>query len=304
MASLSRVASLFRGRVAQARSLSTQTAQPQVSNLWRGAMGLCGVGAVGSAAALAYTEVAMPVYAEEEFSHPPHYGWDHQGYTETFDHASIRRGYEVYKQVCAACHSLDRIAFRNLIGEVYTEPEVKAMAAEYECQDKEPNDKGDMFMRPCKPSDYMPAPYANENASRAANDGAYPPDLSVIVKARHGGEDYVFSLLTGYCDAPAGYDLPEGKNFNPYFVGSAIGMAAPLYDEIIEYEDGTPATTSQLAKDVSVFLAWTAMPEHDERKRMGLKAAFVMSLLMMSALYLKRHTWAPLKSRKVIYNRK
>ena len=234
-----------------------------------------------------------------------------------FTYGSIRRGYEVYKQVCAACHSLDRIAFRNLIGEVYSDDEVKELSAEYQIQDKEPNDKGEMFMRPGKASDYLPAPYPNEQASRAANDGAYPPDLSVIVKARHGGEvscgstvllitpmwlavavlspgthflrsfaqlaiarvsdkagrlcgfcfgslaqNYIFSLLTGYCDAPAGYDLPEGKNFNPYFVGSAIGMGAPLYDEIIEYEDGTPATMSQLAKDVATFLAWTAMPEH------------------------------------------
>ncbi|KAG0074376.1 cytochrome c1, partial [Podila epicladia] len=145
---------------------------------------------------------------------------------------SIRRGYQVYKEVCAACHSLDRIAWRNLIGVSHTEAEVKAMAEEHEYTDG-PNDVGDMFERPGKPSDYMPRPYANEEQARAGNMGAYPPDLSLMIKARHGGADYVFSLLTGYQDPPAGVEIREGLNFNPYFPGGAIGMARVLYDGLL-----------------------------------------------------------------------
>lgn len=126
-----------------------------------------------------------------------------------------------------------------------------------------------------------------------------PPDLSVIVKARHGNEDYIFALLTGYCDPPAGIELGEGQHYNPYFAGGKIGMQAPLYDEILEYEDGTPATTSQLAKDVSTFLCWAAEPEHDERKRMGMKAMIYLSILGALSFYFKRAKWAVLKSRQV-----
>lgn len=242
--------------------------------------------------------------AEEEVLHPPHYGWSHNAFNETFDHASIRRGYEVYRQVCAACHSMNSIAFRNLIDVIYTEEEVKTLAAEFEVKNKEPNDDGDYFMRPAKPFDYFPAPYENEQQSRKANAGAYPPDLSVIVKARHGNEDYIFSLLTGYCDAPAGVSIAEGQHFNPYFPGGKIGMQAPLYDEIIEYEDGTPASTAQLAKDVATFLAWSAEPEHDDRKRMGVKAILMLSTLAALLLYVKRAKWAPLKSRAITYQPK
>jgi len=243
------------------------------------------------------------MYALEEQVHVPHYHWSHSGPLDTFDKASIRRGYEVYKQVCAACHSMDRIAFRNLVGTVYTEDEAKKVAAEYSVVNGEPNDKGDSFKRPGKLFDYFPAPYENEQQSRTANAGAYPPDLSVIVKARHGNENYIFSLLTGYCEPPAGVTCAEGQNFNPYFAGSKIGMAAPLYDEIIEYEDGTTPSTSQLAKDVSTFLAWSAEPEHDQRKQMGFKAMAVLSLLTCFSMYYKRHTWSQLKSRQIIFKK-
>jgi len=198
---------------------------------------------------------------------------------------------------------MDRIAFRNLVDTIYPEEHVKELAAEYEYVNGEPGDDGELFNRPGKLSDYFPAPYANEQASRAANGGAYPPDLSVITKARHGGEDYIFALLTGYCDLPAGVTIAEGQHYNPYFPGGAIGMQAPLYDEIIEYEDGTPATTSQLAKDVATFLCWTAEPEHDDRKKFGLKAIVVLSLLTGFLMYLKRSKWASLKNRKIVYRK-
>jgi ubiquinol-cytochrome c reductase cytochrome c1 subunit len=263
-------------------------------------MGFASAGLVGSGAALAYGE-SLPLLAEEEVVHPPHQPWSHSGKLDTFDSASIRRGYEVYKQVCAACHSMERIAFRNLVDVIYSEDEMKAIAAEYDCKSLEPNDEGQMFKRPGKLSDYFPSPYENEQESRAANAGAYPPDLTVITKARHGGEDYIFALLTGYCDPPAGVTMAEGQHYNPYFPNGAIGMQAPLYDEVIEYEDGTPATTSQLAKDVSTFLAWAAEPEHDQRKMMGLKATVVLSLLTVLAFYYKRHKWASLKTRRISY---
>lgn len=164
-----------------------------------------------------------------------------------------------------------------------------------------PDDKGKMFMRPGKLSDHFPSPYPNEESARYANNGSYPPDLSLITLARHGGEDYVFSLLTGYCDPPEGIKIQEGQYFNPYFPGGAIGMARALFDEAIEYSDGTPATTSQMAKDVSTFLVWAGQPEFDERKYLFLKASFFAVFLSISCLVWKRHVWASLKARKILY---
>jgi ubiquinol-cytochrome c reductase cytochrome c1 subunit len=152
--------------------------------------------------------------AAEDGLHPPAYPWAHKGPFDTFDHSAIRRGYQVYREVCSACHSLDRIAWRNLVGVSHTVDEVKAMAEEVEYTDG-PNDEGEMFERPGKLADYMPAPYPNDEAARAGNAGALPPDLSLMVKARHGGADYVYSLLTGYVDPPPGVHVAEGMNYNP-----------------------------------------------------------------------------------------
>lgn len=189
----------------------------------------------------------------DEGLHPPSYPWPNLGWFDTYDHASIRRGFQVYQEVCASCHSLQRIAWRNLVGVSHTVDEAKAMAADVEYQDG-PNDEGEMFQRPGKLSDYLPSPYPNEEAARAANGGGLPPDLSLIVKARHGGADYVFSLLTGYTDPPAGVNVQEGLNFNPFFPGTQIAMGRVLFDDLVEFDDGTPATTSQMAKDVVHFL--------------------------------------------------
>jgi len=237
----------------------------------------------------------------DEGLHPTPYPWSHNGWLDTFDHASIRRGYLVYREVCAACHSLDRIAWRNLVGVSHTADEARTLAEEHEYQDG-PDDNGEMFMRPGKLSDYMPAPYPNTEAARAGNAGALPPDLSLIIKARHGGADYVFSLLTGYIDPPAGVEVREGMNYNPYFPGGAISMARVLFDGLVEYDDGTPATTSQMAKDVVTFLSWAAEPEHDERKKNGIKAVILFSALFALSLYVKRFKWTPLKNRKMFYN--
>jgi len=243
----------------------------------------------------------LETHAEEIIDiHPPHFPWSHKGAFSSLDHASIRRGYKVYKEVCAACHSMNQLAFRHLIGVCFTEEEVKEIASEYQIRDG-PDDEGNMFERPGKPADYFPNPYANEEAARAANGGALPPDLSLITSARHGGEDYVFSILTGYYDTPAGVDLRDDLYYNVYFPGQAIAMAQALYTDIIEYEDGTPATVSQLAKDVCTFLKWAAEPEHDDRKRMGMKALTILSIIMFISWYYKRHKWTVLKSRKVVY---
>ena len=170
-----------------------------------------------------------------------------------------------------------------------TVDEAKAMAEENE-YDTEPNDEGEIEQRPGKLSDYIPSPYKNDQAARAANQGALPPDLSLMIKARHGGCNYVFSLLTGYPeDPPAGASVPAGLNFNPYFPGTGIGMARVLYDGLVEYEDGTPATTSQMAKDVVEFLNWTAEPEMDDRKRMGWKALTVSVFLFAISVWVKRY---------------
>ncbi|KAF8757516.1 Cytochrome C1 family [Rhizoctonia solani] len=218
--------------------------------------------------------------------HPASYPWSHKGWLDSFDHASIRRGYQVYREVCAACHSLDRIAWRNLVGVSHTVDEVKAMAEEVEYEDG-PNDAGEMFQRP---------------ANLPTICLLHTPTRKPHALARHGGADYVYSLLTGYVDPPAGVEVREGLNYNPYFPGGAIAMARVLFDGLVEYDDGTPATTSQMAKDVVTFLSWAAEPEHDERKKMGLQAVILLSSMLAISVYIKRFKWSVIKTRKILYN--
>ncbi|CAL5218558.1 g249 [Coccomyxa viridis] len=253
--------------------------------------GLAAVGGVGLALMEEEAEMGL---------HPPEYPWPHSGLFSAYDHAAIRRGHQVYSQVCAACHSVSQLHYRNLVGVAYTEDEAKEMAAEIEVEDG-PNDEGETFTRAGKLSDPLPRPYPNEEAARYANGGAYPPDLSLITKARHDGTNYVFSLLLGYHEPPAGVSVREGLHYNPYFPGGAIAMPKMLVDEGTEYDDDSVfATESQQAKDVTTFLAWAAEPEHDERKLMGAKWIFILSVVLLTAGYYKRWKWAPLKSRKVI----
>lgn len=234
--------------------------------------------------------------------HPTQYPWEHTKWTRTFDASALRRGFQVYREVCSACHSLKRIPYRKLVGAMATVDEMKALAEEHE-YDTEPNDEGEIEKRPGKLSDYIPSPYKNDEAARAANNGALPPDLSLIIKARHGGCNYVFNLLTGYPEEPpAGATVQSGLNFNPYFPGTGIAMARLLYDGLVEYEDGTPATASQMAKDVVEFLNWAAEPEMDERKKMGLKALVIGTALFALSVWVKRYKWSPIKTRKIVYN--
>jgi len=238
----------------------------------------------------------------EEGLHATKYPWVHAGWTKTFDHQALRRGFQVYQEVCSSCHSLSRIPYRSLVGVTHTVDEAKAMAEENEYDD-EPNDEGEIPKRPGKLSDYLPSPYKNDEAARAANNGALPPDLSLMVKARHGGCDYIFSLLTGYPEEPpAGVKVPDGLNFNPYFPGTGIAMARVLYNELVEYEDGTPASTSQMAKDVTEFLNWAAEPEMDQRKKMGLKVLAISSVLFALSVWVKRYKWVTIKTRKIAYD--
>ncbi|KAH3774999.1 hypothetical protein DPMN_176394, partial [Dreissena polymorpha] len=247
-----------------ARNLSFQN-MSKGKKMALGALGTMTAGGIGFAVAL-----NTAVLASDFVVHPPKFPWSFKGLLSAYDRDSMRRGFEVYKQVCAACHSLEYIRYRELVGVIFSKDEAKAQAAEATYVDG-PNDKGEMFERPGKLTDVMPKPYPNPEAAKAANNGALPPDLTFITRARHGGPDYIYALLTGYKEAPAGVNLGEGQHYNPYFPGGAISMAQALYNEIIEYQDGTPATQSQLAKDVVTFLAWCAEPEGDTRKRYFIK---------------------------------
>nr|POE63695.1 cytochrome c1, heme protein, mitochondrial [Quercus suber] len=293
--------------LASAKSAATKTAKSSSDGAsWTNTalLGSSSALAVGSVAWY-YYQFGRPTQAmtpAEEGLHATKYPWEHAKYHKTFDHASLRRGFQVYREVCAACHSLSRIPYRNAVGNFMTVDEAKALAEENE-YDTEPNDEGEIEKRPGKLSDYLPAPYKNDEAARAANNGALPPDLSLMVKARHGGCDYIFSLLTGYPEEPpAGAVVQSGLNFNPYFPGTGIAMARVLFDGLVEYDDGTPATTSQMAKDVVEFLNWTAEPEMDDRKRMGWKVMAVGSVLFAISVWVKRYKWSNIKTRRLLYN--
>jgi len=231
--------------------------------------------------------------------HAPHHPWNHEGPLDSYDHGSIRRGHQVYQQVCAACHSMQYVHWRQLVGVAYTEEEAKALAFETEVEDG-PNDEGEMFTRPGRLADKLPVPYANEQAARYANGGAYPPDLSLIAGARHNGQNYIFSLLTGYRAPPAGIEMREGLYYNPYFPGGAIAMPKMIVDGGAEYDDGTPASASQQAKDVTTFLAWSTNPYQDEMRVMGIKAVLLVSAMIVFASYSKRLRWSVIKSQRIV----
>lgn len=235
--------------------------------------------------------VSAPARAAGEAPHAPELHWSFSGLFGTFDRGALRRGFTVYKNVCAGCHGLRLVAYRNLQDIGFSEDEVKAIAAEYEFTDG-PNDDGEMYDRPGKPSDRFKSPFANEQAARASNGGALPPDLSLIVKARLGGADYVHGILTGYKEPPAGVQVPNGMYYNEYFPGHMIAMPPPLSEGVVEYADGTKATLEQLSQDVTTFLAWASEPELETRKRTGVKAILFLLLLTGLLYVVKRRIWA------------
>lgn len=210
----------------------------------------------------------------------------------SFDRKALRRGYQVYAEVCAGCHSLRLVAYRNLMDIGFNEDEVKAIAAEMEVKDG-PNDEGEMYMRPAIPADKFVSPFPNVQAARASNNGAYPPDLSLMTKARFGGPDYLYAILTGYQDeAPEGVELGDGMNYHKYFPGHQIAMPPPLADEGVEYADGTKATVDQQARDVTTFLTWAAAPELEKRTNLGIKVILFLIVLTAMLYALKRKIWA------------
>jgi ubiquinol-cytochrome c reductase cytochrome c1 subunit len=281
---------------------------------------LAAVGLVLSGAATAIAQEQEPAKTEgHSEANPTHFpikepkemSWSFSGPFGTYDKAQLQRGLKVYKEVCSACHSMDLVAFRTLSDLGYSEAQVKAFAAEYTINDG-PNDDGDMFDRPGKPSDYFPAPFANEQAAAASNGGAAPPDMSLLAKARGvergfpqfvfdiftqyaaGGPDYIHSLLTGYGETPpAGMTIPEGTYYNPYFAsGVSLKMPPPLSDGQVTYDDGAPETVDQYSQDVASFLMWAAEPHMEVRKKTGFRVVIFL-LLFAGLMYLtKRKVWA------------
>lgn len=246
--------------------------------------------------ALLAATFVMPVQASEGVMppHEPSAGWTHTGPFGTYDRAALQRGFQVYKQVCAVCHSLKLLSYRNLADLGFSDAEVKAIAADYQVTDG-PNDQGEMYQRAARASDHFVSPFPNDQAARAANGGALPPDLSLVVKARHHNEDYIYSLITGFgLTPPPEETIAKGMYYNPYFPGHQIAMPPPLKDDAVTYADGTKATTEQEARDVVQFLAWASEPNMEERKQMGLKA--VLFLLAFAAIMygVKRKVWKDL----------
>ncbi|MDC3188083.1 cytochrome c1 [Candidatus Pelagibacter sp.] len=224
--------------------------------------------------------------------------WTFKGLFGKFDRASLQRGYQVYTEVCAACHSMKYLSYRNLSekgGPEFSVAQAKAIAASFEVTDG-PNADGEMFQRPGKLSDKFVMPYENVKAAEAANGGAYPPDMSVLVKARGGGVDYIYSLLQGYEETPSGMILDDGVHYNKYMYGNKIKMSAPLSDGIIEYSDGTNPSVEQMSKDVTTFLMWAAEPSLEARHQMGFKAIVYLIILTILVYFSMKRIWSRVKS--------
>lgn len=225
---------------------------------------------------------------------PMQVDWAFDGHFGTFDRAAVQRGFQVYKEVCAACHGIERIAFRNLQQVGFSEAEVKTLAAEYSF--KAFDSEGEEIERPGIVADHFPAPFANEDAARAANNGAYPPDLSLMTKARPDGANYVYSLLTGYAEPSEGFMVGEGMYYNPFYEGRQIAMAPPLVmDGQVSYEDETEASIDQMAKDVVTFMQWAAEPEMEDRKSMGIKVLLFLFIFTIFFYIAKKRIWEDVK---------
>jgi ubiquinol-cytochrome c reductase cytochrome c1 subunit len=257
---------------------------------------------LGGTTALAGASVLLgrPARADTDSLDPPHYPWPHHGLFSSYDTAAVRRGFEVYRLVCASCHSLDRMAFRNLVGVSHTEEQAKRIAQSMKIKDG-PNDQGEMFERPGRLTDTFPRPYESKEAARYANNGAYPPDLSLMVKARARAEDYIVALLTGYRDPPFGMTLRQGNYSNAYMPGGATSMPKQLSDGLVDYEDGTLATETQMAKDVATFLAFASEPCNDPQKLLGVKLLAALAVLGPLAVGLKRWKWLSHKTRRITF---
>lgn len=227
--------------------------------------------------------------------HPKELEWEFDGFFGRVDQQSVQRGYQIYKEVCSSCHSLKLFSYRNLEQIGFSKDEVKQIASLNTVTDG-PDENGEMFERAALPSDKFVAPFANDQAARAANGGALPPDLSLIIKARHNGANYVYSLLTGFTDAPDDFHLAEGKYYNPYFEGRQISMPPPISDDAaVEYKDGTFASKEQMVIDVVNFLQFVAEPEMERRKKMGIRTMLFLAIMTGLFIVAKKIVWKNVK---------
>jgi cytochrome c1 len=247
---------------------------------------------LAAAAALSLTTSAQ---AAEEGPPLMHQQWSFQGVFGKFDRMQLQRGLQVYREVCASCHSLKYIAFRNLTDLGYSEEQAKALALEYEYPAID--DEGSDTTRKGTAADHFPNPYPNEKFARASNNGALPPDLSLITKARAGGPDYIYSLLLGYEDPPANFQLLEGLSYNKYFSGNQIGMPKQINEDQVTYADGTKASEQQIAQDVTAFLHWAAEPKLEARHSTGFRVMIYVVIFTILAYFLKKRIWARLEKK-------
>jgi ubiquinol-cytochrome c reductase cytochrome c1 subunit len=224
--------------------------------------------------------------------------WSFDGFFGSYNRADLRHGFQIYSEVCSACHSMNLESYRNLADIGFSPDEVVAIAAKVQVQNEDPNDQGEMFDRPGKPSDHFKAPFPNEQAARAANNGALPPDMSLLAKSRagkgfgaHNGADYIYYLMHGYTEPPAGFKVNAGMNYNKYFKGNQIGMPQPLQDNAVTFADGTPATLDEEAKDVATFLSWVSESNLEQRKHTGLKVMLFLVVFTLLAYATKRKVW-------------
>ena len=244
--------------------------------------------------------ISNSAYSEEKKIKFIKNDWSFEGIFGTFDRSSLQRGYQVYQEVCSGCHSIRHLSYRNLSekgGPEFSLDEAKAIAVQFEITDG-PNDEGEMFTRPRRLSDKFVNPFPNIQAATAANGGAYPPDMSVLVKARKGGADYIYSLLLGYEEVPAGYELDDGVYYNKYIPGNKIMMSKPLSEGAVEYSDGTQATEAQMAKDVVTFLTWAAEPNLEARHKIGFKVFIFLIILLTLVYFSKQKVWSRLDSKE------
>ena len=237
---------------------------------------------------------ALISHASESIHKLKNMQWPFEGALGQVDRQAAQRGFQVYKEVCSVCHGLYNLSYRNLKDLGFSEAEVKEIAKNYTVKDG-PNDQGEMFDRPATLSDKFVKPYPNEQAARASNNGAYPPDLSLMVKAREGGADYLYSLLTGYTEPPKDFKLMTGLYYNTYFPGHQIAMPPPLNNGQVTYLDGTNASIEQMARDVTIFLQWTAEPEMEHRKSMGLKIMIFLVIFTTFFYISKKRIWSNVK---------
>jgi len=287
--------------LAQRRMASAVVNKPQNALLFA-------LGGVAVGCALYYTLHESKAEASfgyvEDCIDPPHYPWDHHKIWQSFDHAAIRRGFKVYNEIGKACHSMKYIYYRQLVEVAYSEEEMKEIAADHDGYETAPDDEGAVSERTGVLTDHLWNPFKNDKEARASNNGALPPDLSVIVRARHHNESYLMALLTGYRDPPHGVVLGENMNYNIYFPGCQIAMPPPLAVDAVEYDDGTAASISQQAKDVTIYLAWSASMDHDERHLLGLKTLLTLAVMSVPFWLWKKAKWSAVKKRKVAFLRR